>query len=609
MQSESKSLLGELFFALAKNADTPVSLGLYLRFKYQEFAQLVTKDVNPLDYNLVDDFEKDYALVKYLSKYVDLETGINLDEVTISAWKQAEAQCFQTNSKLAGQPWHRGFDPRVERVLFLARRKIAAVVGECTYAEALAGCKWGPGSTYSLKGEAATLVDKIREFPVSVTRRALPYFKAVIESDPHWAEVLINGDKPYDDKTFAHVDGPFCLLACCFTTVPGCRATLVAKSAKTKRSIAIEPTGNIFLQLGVGGYLRSRLRRVGVDLDDQTWNQSLACFGSITGSVATLDLKAASDTVSRELIYDLFPLDFALLLEQIRSPQISWTKDSWLKLEKFSSMGNGFTFELESLIFWALTSAVVEDLGAEEALVGVYGDDIACPTECVPLLSEVLAACGFSVNKEKSHDVGYFRESCGNHYWDGIDVTPVYQKEALGTVWELYRAANRLYRYAFASDLGVHGGRRRPWIEPAWRCTVKFIGEYYYRLKGYQQLGYPKPSTTELNLCYMRDAGGHAIPFGDDSDDGLLLPLRWLSIFVREVDQDGRMKLPVLSFRPKKKRFFDDRSLLAYWLRFSPEEPFKGAVPVRRRGRYISRSRWFSTIMWVSDPATLDVAW
>jgi hypothetical protein len=561
---------------------------MWMRFKYEEFSQLVTKNVSPLDYTSVASFEKDYAVVKYLSKYTDLTTGIDLDEVAKSAWEQAEISCAETNNRLRSSRVRGTNRPRVEAVLFTARRKISAALGRIDLAEALDRCRWGPGSTYSLRGEYATLVDKMREYPLNVTHRALPYLKAVVEADPHWASILIAQD----------VEGPFSLLASCFTTVQGCRATLVAKSAKTKRSIAIEPTGNIFLQLGLGRWLRKRLQRVGVNLDDQSRNQKLAYEGSLSGKLATIDLAAASDTVSRELVFELLPLDLALLLDQIRSPKISWKKNEFRTLEKFSSMGNGFTFELESLIFWGITSAVVEVLETEQ-LVGVYGDDIICPTECVPLLTEVLSFCGFSVNSEKSHDRGYFRESCGSHYWYGRDVTPVYQKEQLKDLPSLYRACNRLYRYAFASDFGVFAGRRRPWVESSWRATVGGIAEYF---------GVSKAVSSQNFFSTLAQRGCHVVPFGDESDDGLMLPLRELWAFVLKHDSDGRFQLPVLSFRPRQKTA-DGRVLLAYWLRFVPETSFEGRIPVRRRGKYLTRRRWFSSFMWVPHPAALDVAW
>lgn len=602
MDPNAFGLLTRAFFALCKKADTPVSLSMWLMFSNGEFEQLVKKDIDPLQYTDEEVFSRDYAVVKYLSKYKGFSTGIDLDQVALDAWRQAEGQCQETNQRIRSSRL-RGSSPRVEAVLFTAQRKISGVLGSLKLTSAFDGCKWGPGATLSLKGEKATLEDKVREYPIQVTPRALPYIKAVVESDPHWAEVIINSGKPEHDE-YARVEGPFTLLPCCFTTVPGCRATLVDKSAKTKRAIAIEPTGNIFLQLGVGNYIRKRLQRVGVDLDDQTWNQALAYYGSITGDVATIDLKAASDTVSREVVFQLLPLDWSILLDQLRSPKILWKGEPWLQLEKFSSMGNGFTFELESLIFWGITSAVVEVLETEE-LIGIYGDDIICRQECVPLLREVLDYCGFTVNSEKSHDRGYFRESCGRHYWNGSDVTPPYQKEVPDSLPELYRFCNRLLRYYRNSgaDLQI---RYRSWVVGAWRSSVEFLADFLAKPRGllWRKLDF---GLGEDNVFpFLAFIKGHAIPLWDVCDDGLMLPFRWLQFFFVDHNENGGWKLPVLSFQPKSRKA-NGWCLLTYWLRFWPETPLKGRVTVRRRGQYKSRRRWFYNSAYVSDLSILDV--
>jgi len=73
-------------------------------------------------------------------------------------------------------------------------------------------------------------------------------------------------------------------------------------------------------------------------------------------------------------------------------------------------MGNGFTFPLETLIFWALTRAVC----GSTATVSAYGDDIICPSDRAEDVIAVLTEVGFSVNLEKSFWNGPFRESCGS---------------------------------------------------------------------------------------------------------------------------------------------------------------------------------------------------
>lgn len=559
---------------------TPVALSCWLLFKYGEHRQLSEKTVSPQDYADRQLFQRDYAAVKFLSKWKGLKTGVDTSAVALDKWFAVESSMRMVNTRLI-LAQQRGFSPRVEAVIFTAQRKIAGLLGDLDVGHVMEFCRWGPGATFSLKGEDATVDDKIREDQVSVTASALPLLKMVIEQDYHWMRSRFGGS----------LVGSASLLDTSFCVVEGCRVTTVDKDAKTDRVIAIEPTGNCFLQLGVGQYIRKRLKRRGIDLDNQGTNQFLAWLGSLDGSLATVDLSSASDSVSREVVWQLLPYDWACLLDALRSPS-AFVNGEWLELEKFSSMGNGFTFELETLLFWAISDAVMEVMG-ELGAVAVYGDDIILPTQCLATLLEVLDTLGFSPNKEKTFGSGYFRESCGKHYWDGSDVTPVYQKEVLTDIAEDIRYCNRIINLAHRLSGG--GPRLDSALKPAWDMAVR---------------------SCSWELQYF-------VPWGDESDDGLKLPLgELLGLDCAHWDPvGGRVKLPVLSFRPTRKYISEADSLLAYWLRRGALgdvsslrylerglPPTRGYVTIRRRGRYAPRRRWFYTYAH-NDLSTVDVAW
>jgi len=224
----------------------------------------------------------------------------------------------------------------------------------------------------------------------------------------------------------------------------------VPKNAKTDRSIVVEPLLNSFFQKGVGSYIRSRLlKRSGVDLKDQTLNQRLACKGSIDGSLATVDLSMASDCLSVELVRELLPVDWTLFLERLRTGTAEFVNEHGdkeiIRLEKFSSMGNGFTFELESLIFYSLAKAVCIHLGLPSDEVSVFGDDIIIPTLAFSCLRDTLLTAGFSINVEKSFSDGPFRESCGSDFVSGFDIRPFYAKKRINEA-QLYLMHNFFFR-------------------------------------------------------------------------------------------------------------------------------------------------------------------
>jgi len=223
------------------------------------------------------------------------------------------------------------------------------------------------------------------------------------------------------------------------------KVAFVPKSAKTRRTIVVEPGLNSFFQKGVGSYIKDRLSHYDIDLSDQTRNQDLAKRGSERGDLATVDLSMASDCVAQELVWNLLPLDWSIFLDQLRTPDVRLpapvpsakfaeaglgvvSKRDTYRVKKFSSMGNGYTFELESLLFYGIAFSVTETLGLCTKDVSVYGDDIIIPVSAYDLLRKVLEHCGFSMNLDKSFCSGYFRESCGADFFNGFDIRPFYQK-------------------------------------------------------------------------------------------------------------------------------------------------------------------------------------
>jgi hypothetical protein len=111
-------------------------------------------------------------------------------------------------------------------------------------------------------------------------------------------------------------------------------------------------------------------------------------------------------------------------------------------------MGNGFTFQLESLIFFAVALCCAEYHHLDTSQVSAYGDDVIIPTACLESFAEMLDFYGFVLNKKKSHSDSMFRESCGAHFFSGRDVKPIYLKGKVTSVPAVYRLANAIRRQA-----------------------------------------------------------------------------------------------------------------------------------------------------------------
>lgn len=381
-----------------------------------------------------EEFRNFYLATELFSKYPGLDLGIDKKAAALESFRAAERKCAETNLRVI---WPSSAMD-VEAVINTAQRKIARLLGSFRWSQAEPFCGFSNGASTRLKRrESAAPLKFSSEKKLHVTGDAYPLILAYAKISELWTDVILDHHQALEHA---------------FEIVPGNIIQTVPKNAKTERSIAKEPDCNMFLQRGIGGLLRQRLKRVGIDLDTQTKNQDLARLGSEIGCLATVDLSSASDTISMELVRLLLPYDWVNVIDITRSKFGVMPDGTLHKYHKVSSMGNGFTFELESLIFWGLSASVLEVLECRghslDRRLAVYGDDIIIATEAIPLLRDVFTYAGFSFNSEKSFWTGPFRESCGKHYFRGLDVTPFYIRKPIDNVHRLFWLINQFRRWS-----------------------------------------------------------------------------------------------------------------------------------------------------------------
>lgn len=210
------------------------------------------------------------------------------------------------------------------------------------------------------------------------------------------------------------------------------RTIFVPKSYKTFRTISMEPATLQYFQQGVWGVIdrlvsASPYLRNHIDFHDETRNMRYAQIGSYHRSYATIDLSAASDSVSYSLVKKLFRGTWLLrYLVATRSTETLLPDGRIIKLRKFAPMGSALCFPVETIIF----ASICEYVAREHRVTGrysVFGDDIIVPTICVEDTIRILEQLGFVVNHDKSFVSRscWFRESCGGEFVNGSDVTPM----------------------------------------------------------------------------------------------------------------------------------------------------------------------------------------
>lgn len=431
MKRSSANLTDRFIYQYLQALDCPRALSVWILYKSGEHKQVAELEFDPLVHNSYSKARDSLAATSLLAKARFLKTGNNLREKALSKFREAEASCKEANRRIF---WPGNYSPVVAEGLSLARHKIHQILGRITSnREAFVdGCNWGPGASLSIKRREATYPKKFLE-----DREATPD--------------LIRFISPWVGHAYPHWD--------CMSNVKETRANkiiTVPKNAKTDRTIAIEPGLNIWFQKGIGTIIRRKLGRIGIDLNDQGKNQELALEASRGNSLSTIDFSAASDSISRAIVWELLPNDWYAVLDALRS-KFATLDGTEFFYEKFSSMGNGYTFELESLIFYSLAWAACHISHQDTSFISIYGDDVVLPSKALDIFHQLCDFAGFKINKQKSYSSGYYRESCGSHYWDGQDIKPLFLKESIdGNEEELLKCANNLRRLAHRRN-GYYG--------------------------------------------------------------------------------------------------------------------------------------------------------
>lgn len=472
------------FKAVLSHLDTPVSLTTWLLIENREWDQLATRWVDPQHYpegifNALR-FRKDTLAVDLLRK-APLPTTIDRRSEALAAWERAETQCYHTNELMLRllscrvSPEERRFADFLSGVQKRLKRWLGPLPDELLGA-------FGPGTCVEYKGGNPTVVDKIWLTPT--TTPAAAHLFGVFYGRTLWGHERTRAGLPFQ------------------ATSRGNRLTTVPKDGKTDRPICIEPLGNLWLQLGLGRHLKKRLGLCGlpkflgtsreifpglsvVEPDPQEIHRRLVA-GDLRGRFSTIDLSSASDTIALELVRAVVPPDWFDVFDDCRSHMTLVDTSGvkrWRLLEKFSSMGNGFTFELETFIFLALVCEAFNLIPGVDCWV--FGDDIIVPEKHARSCMNLLTRCGFTPNLRKSYVSGPFRESCGAYCHSGLDTKPVRISDVPDSVPALMALHNSLFSWGIpfsalrqlreaiplrfrvygpnqAGDIVLHGGKWKP---------------------------------------------------------------------------------------------------------------------------------------------------
>lgn len=304
----------------------------------------------------------------------------------------------------------------------------------------------GVGSGASIKALATDFFTKVFDSPLSYTKEDLLYiWERTVCKDDRWFYALAK-------SAMHHIP----------TAVEGNKLSFVMKNTKVARTICTEPTINMWLQLGQGKIIADRLSEVhGITLSrQQDVNRELAEAASNGADICTIDLASASDSISCGFLKAILPRSTYSALDLTRCPSSTLPSGEQVALNMISTMGNGYTFPLQTAIFAAVVHAAHRVAGVPlikrgayaERNFAVFGDDIICSKRAYRLVVRLLTICGFTVNVEKSFSQGLFYESCGADFFAGAPVRPFYIK-GVDKQEDLYKAINGLNRWSAVTGI------------------------------------------------------------------------------------------------------------------------------------------------------------
>lgn len=389
-----------------------------------------------------------------------------------------------------------------------------------SYAECLSQARSGPGASIGANGN--DFYTKMFSSKLTCTSSHLyDVYRRNFDNYPIWRMAELSRSSEYGSCE----------------VVRGSRLSFVPKTNDISRTICVEPSLNMFYQLGFGACLEDRLETYfGISLARQPdINRKLAYWGSIDGSFSTIDLSSASDSLGMEMLREVLPKDFLSWLTRLRSPFVQ-TLDGELELAMVSTMGNGFTFPLQTMLFASIVVTALRHHGIDPKMslyypgeedsrvfaypnYSVFGDDIICPSSVTRTVLRLLKMLGFQVNRNKTFVEGPFRESCGHDYFLGRNVRPVYIRK-LTTQQDRYVAINALNE---------------------WTARTGVI----------------LPTTVQFLMSTVRYL---AVPYSENQDAGIRMPFNLVRVPIQR-DGNGSCMYKARRAKPVKVRVLDGEVL------------------------------------------------
>ena len=296
---------------------------------------------------------------------------------------------------------------RSKIVLRKARLIIKEILGSFSHSELLERFEFGKKAAAGLRKDYSYLDTRIGS-TITGTSPHISFFKQYLIHDP-----LL--DRVFDSCVPMALDR--------YEEYDSLNLVYVPKSWKIYRGIMPNTIAGGCYTLALGRMIEERLRDIGLDISAlPDFHKILASLASVTRVLTTADLTSASDSITWSLLCMLLPRAWLRAIAAGRISQFT-TSNRRYYMHTFCTMGIGFTFPLQTLLYYALLKAI-QELVSASGRISVFGDDLIYPTKMHGYVSRVFTDLGFILNQDKTFVQEFFRESCGGDYYHGTDVRP-----------------------------------------------------------------------------------------------------------------------------------------------------------------------------------------
>lgn len=320
-------------------------------------------------------------------------------------------------------------------VLDVAATYVAEVLGPYSDEEHRDLCRFGRRASVGIPSRLACLAERW-ELPLTGSQEQIAWFDSEMSHIDCVQEYWINQLDSDPNRSN-------------YRACSSLKLTLVPKTFKALRVIMPNTTIGSYMSFGLGEMIRKRLKRAGYDISTlQERHKYLARSASSNELLVTADLSSASDSITDALVKRLFPRDWYNILASSRIANVELPDGRIIESKTFCTMGIGYTFPLQTLVFLSLLKAIQAILydRFDRRTISVYGDDLIYSSRMHSWVVYYFQRLGFVINLDKTfHDVK-FRESCGGDYYHGVDVRPFQPQNGSVSVGpKTYEAV--LYKY------------------------------------------------------------------------------------------------------------------------------------------------------------------